>query len=191
MSESLAESAESLSESFGSAQFGDLRLTKRLVKIVERLSTRPNMSIPAATDGRAEMEAAYRFFDNSKATPEAIMAPHVSATRERIRQTEVNLLVQDTTEVDITRPEQQVLGAGPIECESRVGASYHPLVAFDATGLPLGTMWSRCGAREKIETGLTAAEKERKRKTTPIEEKESLRWLEGIRAARDVAQACP
>jgi len=56
--------AESLAEEVLGAELGDLRLTKRLQKIVERLGNRPNMSIPAATDGRAEMEAAYRFFDN-------------------------------------------------------------------------------------------------------------------------------
>jgi len=33
--------------------------------------------------------------------------------------------------------------------------------------------------------------KQQKRKQTPIEEKESIRWIEGLRAARDVAEQCP
>lgn len=189
MSDSFAESL--ICESLSGAQFGDRRLTKRLVTIAERLTAKPNMSIPAAMNGRAEMEAAYRFFDNTKVTPEAIVAPHVLATRERIRQTNVALLVQDTTEIDVTRPEQQVEGAGFMDCESRFGAFYHPLVAFDATGLPLGTVWSKCWTRETIETDLTPSEKHKKNKQTPIEEKESIRWIEGIRAAREVAAACP
>lgn len=183
--------AESMSDSFACAEFGDRRLSKRLVTIVERLSEKPNMSIPGAMHGRAEMEGAYRFFDNPKVSPNAIMAPHIAATLERIRGTEVVLLVQDTTEVDVTRPEQQVDGVGPIECESRVGAFYHPLCAFDGDGLPLGTVWSKTWVRETIETELPAAKKEKKRRVTPIEDKESIRWLEGIRAARDVANACP
>jgi hypothetical protein len=121
MSDALVESAESLSESFSSAQFGDQRLTKRLVTIVDRLSAKPNMSIPAAMNGRAEMEGAYRFFDNDKVTPEAIMAPHISATLERIRQTNVALLVQDTTEIDVTRPEQQIKGGLAPSIASRRG----------------------------------------------------------------------
>lgn len=182
---------ETLVDELIGAQFGDLRLTKRLGKIIDRLSTKPNMSIPAAANGRAEMEGAYRFFDNDKVTPDAIMEPHVGATRQRMKQTDVVLLVQDTTELDLTRPKQQVEGTGPIECESRCGVFYHPLVAFNVHGLPLGTVWSKSWAREDIELELTKAEKERLRKQTPIEDKESIRWVEGIRAARQVAEACP
>jgi hypothetical protein len=182
---------ESLADEVRGAQFGDQRLTKRLCKIAECLSARPNMSIPAATNGRAEMEGAYRFFDNPKVSPAAILEPHREATCERIRQTAVVVLVQDTTELDLTRPQQQVEGTGPIECESRCGVFYHPLIAFDTQGLALGRVWSKSWAREEIETELTAAEKRKQRKETPIEEKESLRWLEGVGAAREVAEACP
>ncbi len=104
--------AESLADEVRNAQFGDQRLGKRLGIIADRLAAKPNMSIPAAMNGRAEMEAAYRFFDNSKVTPEAILKPHVAATYQRVQQNDVVLLVQDTTELDLTRPEQQVSGRG-------------------------------------------------------------------------------
>lgn len=183
--------AESIADEVRGAQFGDERLTRRLVKIADCLDQKPNMSIPAASNGRAEMEGAYRFFDNSKVTPDAIVQPHINATHERIRQTDVALLVQDTTELDLTRPQQQVKGAGPIECKTRRGAFYHPLIAFDACGLPLGTVWSKSWTRPGIRPHLTPAEKDKLRKQTPIEEKESIRWLEGVRAARKVAEVCP
>ncbi len=183
--------AESLADEVRGAHFGDRRLTKRLGKIIDHFGAKPNLSIPAATNGRAEMEAAYRFFDNPKVTPDAIVQPHLAATYERIGQSDVVLLVQDTTEVDLTRPNQQVTGAGPIECEARWGAFYHPLVAFDPNGLPLGTVWSKSWTREDIETELTTDEKRKRRLKTPIEEKESIRWIEGIRAAREVADRCP
>jgi hypothetical protein len=183
--------ADSLTDEVCDAQFGDKRLTKRLEKIMDRLGSKPNMSIPAATEDRAEMEAAYRFFDNPKVTREAILAPHIAATGQRIREKDTVLLVQDTTELDLTRPEQQVAGAGPIECESRRGAFYHPLVAFDTNGLPLGTVWSKSWARTEVQTKLTAEEKRKRRRNAPIEKKESIRWLEGVRAARKVAQRSP
>ena len=126
--------AESLVSEVSGAEFGDLRLTNRLLKIVDRLGKRPNTSIPAATDGRAEMEAAYRFFDNRKVSPEAIFKPHRHATIERARECDELLLVQDTTEIDLTRPSLQVSGAGPLEYESRRGAFYHPLMAFTSCG---------------------------------------------------------
>jgi hypothetical protein len=149
------------------------------------------MSIPAATDRRAEMEAAYRFFDNDKVSPEKILEPHFEATQERISQTDFTLLVQDTTEFDLTRPKQQVRGAGPMDCESRHGAFFHPLQAFDIDGLPLGMVWQKHWVRDKIETALSRQVKHKQRRQTPIEEKESHRWVEGIRAAREVAQSCP
>jgi len=173
------------------AKLGDVRLNERLVKIIEAFGARPNTSIPAAANSRAEMEAAYRFFSNSKVSPGAIGEPHREATLERARQCEVLLLVQDTTEVDLTRPTQQVFGAGPLDHESRLGAYYHPLMAFNAEGLALGTVWSKSWEREKIHSGRTAAEKMRYRRATPIEDKESMRWLEGVRQAKRVAQECP
>ena len=54
------------------AALGDQRLTQRLVKVIDSLGAKPNMSVPAATHGRAEMEAADRFFDNDKVSPEGI-----------------------------------------------------------------------------------------------------------------------
>lgn len=173
------------------AEFGDQRLNRRLGTMIDSLGASPNLSIPAATDRRAEMEAAYRFFDNDKVTPQKILQPHVDATLERIAQRDVVLLVQDTTELDLTRPTQQVEGAGPMDSEVRRGAFWHPLMAFDTCGLPLGTVWQKAWARETIECSLTAAQKNQKRQKTPIEEKESLRWIEGIRAGCKVAAACP
>ena len=107
-----------LRDEVAEADFGDERLDQRLVTIVEELGAKPHLSIPAATDGRAEMEAAYRFFDNDKVSPEKILAPHLSTTIQRIRQCETVLMVQDTTELDLTRPSRQVRGAGPIDSEA-------------------------------------------------------------------------
>jgi hypothetical protein len=181
----------SLSEEVENADFGDRRLSVRLAKIAEELGANPNLSIPGATNGRAEMEAAYRFCDNEKVTPEKILQPHYDATIKRIRQSDFALLVQDTTELDLTRPQEIVLGAGPMDSDSRRGAFFHPLQSFDLDGVPLGMVWQKSWARDKIETKLTSAEKSKKRKQTPIEDKESLRWIEGLRAAREVAQQCP
>jgi hypothetical protein len=181
----------SLCEEVEGAEFGDKRLDRRLGLIVEELGANPNLSIPAATDSRAEMEAAYRFFDNAKVSPEKILQPHFDATRERISQTDFALLVQDTSEINLTRPNQQVQGAGPMDSDARRGSFLHPLQAFTLDGLPLGSVWQKAWARTQIETELSKDEKNQKRTQTPIEEKESIRWIEGLRAARKVANACP
>lgn len=181
----------SLTDEVLHANLGDQRLNKRLGKIIEQLGERPERSIPAATVSRASMEAAYRFFSNDSVTPSKILQPHFDATCERISQCDRVLLVQDTTELDLTRPSQQVLGAGPMDSNARRGAFAHLMIAFSSTGLPLGTVWHKIWAREHIETSLSDAERVSNRQNTPIEQKESIRWIEGLRHARDVAAACP
>lgn len=180
----------SLKDEVQGAALGDKRLTKRLGKVIESLGAKPNMSVPAATHGRAEMEAAYRFFDNDKVSPERILEPHIEATRERVSQTDVALLVQDTTDLDLTRPKQQVRGAGPLEYHTRLGVFFHPLLAFNEHGLPLGVAWQKSWTRGKIKI-MTKNEKNRWVRKTPIEGKETYRWVEGLRATRTFAETCP
>lgn len=173
------------------ADLGDQRLNSRLARIVETLGAQPTLSIPAAADRRAEMEAAYRFFNNDKVTPQKILEPHIAASRERISQCDRVLLVQDTTELDLTRPSQQVAGAGPMDSEVRRGAFVHSLMAFNVHGLPLGTVWQTIWTRTAIDKSQSDSERSRQRNHTPIEDKESYRWVEGVRAARQLAAEIP
>ena len=101
---------------------GDKRLNRRLGRIAQALDSQPNLSIPAATAGRAEMEAAYRFFANENVTPDGILQTHYAKTIERSAQEKKVLLIQDTTELNLTRPNQQVQGAGPMSSVSQFGA---------------------------------------------------------------------
>ena len=108
-------------EELEAAEFNDRRLTKRAMIIGSALGEHMTASIPAACGGYAELAAAYRFCDNDKVTLELVIAPHVESTLRRIRGQSVVLLVQDTTELDLSRPKQQVAGAGPMDGSSRRG----------------------------------------------------------------------
>jgi hypothetical protein len=173
------------------ADLGDKRLNERLVWVLSALGERPTASIPAACGGHAEMTAAYRLFDNPKVTWEKVLEPHRAATRQRMAQQPVVLLVQDTTEIEVTRPQQQVVGAGPLDGPTRRGAFAHVMEGFTPDGTPLGEVWTDVWARDDEEEARTKEEKRRERKALPIEEKESFRWLEGLRVARGVAQEFP
>jgi hypothetical protein len=168
----------------------DKRLDARLCEVLAQLAARPTASIPAACGGRAEMEAAYRLFDNDAVHFDSILEPHQEATRRRIAAEPVVILAQDTTEIDLTRPEQQVVGAGPLDNGPRRGALLHVLHAFAPDGTPLGTLqalpWARDEAPPRRQT-LTPAE----RLATPLEEKESYRWLVALRQAQAEAQRQP
>jgi len=180
-----------LEHEVASCELGDERLNNRLREVLVAFGKAPHLSIPAALGGRNDIEAAYRMFANPRVTPEKILSGHFANTRERIRKLAVSLLVQDTTEVELTRPQQQVLGAGPMSSDRQFGAFLHPLVAFHPAGVPLGAVWEKHWTRSAIDTSSTPDEKHKKRKQTPLEDKESIRWIEGLRVARDVAEASP
>jgi hypothetical protein len=167
----------------------DKRLDSRLRTVLAQLADRPTASIPAACGGHAEMTAAYRLFDNEKATFEDILLAHADATRLRIAAQSVAILVQDTTEDDLTRPEMVVRGAGPLDGNTRRGALLHVLHGFTSDGTPLGTVYAKAWTRDE-EVGCASLSRA-DRAAIPIEEKESYRWVTTLREARQVAQACP
>lgn len=177
-------------EEMQTADLKDKRLDARLCEVLSQLAARPTASIPAACGGRAEMEAAYRLFDNDHVTFDNILQPHQESTRRRLAAQPVVILAQDTTEIDLTRPEQQVVGAGPLDSSSRRGALLHLLHAFTPDGTPLGTVhalaWTRDDGPPRRQR-LTQAE----RLATPLEEKESHRWVTTLRQAHEEARRHP
>lgn len=177
-------------EEMSGADFGDARLSNRAVAVLDALGHRPNLSIPAACGGRSEMVAAYRFFDNENVTFDKILDPHIRRTQQRLAERPVALLVQDTTEIDLTRRELEVEGAGTLDGGSRSGFFLHLIQAYTPEGVPLGTVWSSIRNRTEGVCGATTMTRA-ERQELPIELKESVRWLEGMRRARAVAQMCP
>ena len=172
------------------AQFGDERLSDRVVEIAERLEQSPHLSLPAAMRTEKELQACYRFFDNVKVTPQKILQPHIQASYQRIAGEDFVAFVQDTSEIDLTRPKKQVKGAGAMESESRRGAFFHPVIAFNEEAVSLGIVGQKTYVRPSI-SKLTASQKVEKRRTTPIEQKESIRWIEGLQMTEQAALACP
>jgi hypothetical protein len=173
-----------------STDLKDKRLNNRLREVLSQLSGQPTASIPAACGGFAEMTAAYRLFDNEKVTFQNILQAHCEATRKRMSQQAVVLLVQDTSEVDVTRPHEQVQGAGPLDGRARWGALLHLMHAFTPDGTPLGTVHAEGRVRDEQALSLSSWTRA-ERAATPIEEKESYRWVVGLSEARGEARQSP
>ena len=185
-------------QELGSATFGDKRLNARYQIVMDKLSQKPSASIPTACPGWKEANAAYRFFGNRRVQAEKILQPHREATLKRIAEHPVVLLIQDTTEIEVTRPKERMKGAGPLNEESRWGFYDHPLFAITPERLPLGVVHAEIWARdleefhknqeEKTQDPRAKAKKNRER---TIDEKESRRWLEGYRHGCQVAAQVP
>lgn len=179
-----------VTDEMATAALPDERLNARLVKILDQLGSRPTGSIPSACGGYAETAAAYRFFDNDRVAFADVFQPHVDATLRRIETQPVAIMAQDTTELDLTRPQQQVAGTGPMDGSSRRGLFLHSLHAFTPDGTYLGTTYADHWARPEG-PGLCSQLNSRQRASIPIEEKESYRWIETLQHVRQIASERP
>ena len=164
---------------------GDARLDRRYRVLLSRLDAQAGRSSPAACRSRAEIQAAYRFFDPPRVTPERLRAPHRAATQRRMAAEKVVVVAQDTTEIDLTRPARVV--GGPLATASRTGFFSHVLWAVTPTGVPLGVLADPTWARDPETVGHSTE----RPKQQPLAEKESVRWIEGDRPCCETARAVP
>jgi hypothetical protein len=165
------------------ARLGDQRLNQRAASLLQTLGAKPTLSIPAAARGWAETQAAYRFFDHAKVNAETVLEPHVAATVERARAHPVVLAIQDTTELDFTGKDD-IEGLGPLTYEAQRGLHLHPTFLVTPERVPLGVFDAWIWARDPQTFGQSS-------QGLPIEDKESVRWLEGYQRLVEVAPQLP
>jgi hypothetical protein len=163
----------------GEADFGDKRLTKRLVKIVRDLAVKPEGSVPQASENWAGTKGTYRFWDNEKVTPEKIRAAHQEKTAERAKELGTILAVQDTTSFNYTA-HKATTGLGPIDGHVSQGTHVHSVLAVSSDGVPCGLLHQQTWVRDA-----EYKSKSQERKKLPIEEKESYRWLQSLEATKN------
>jgi hypothetical protein len=166
-----------LDEPLGEVELGDARLSRRLLMLVEAFAEHPEASIPGATGSWSAAQAAYRFFDNEQVSPEKLIQALAGATARRCLGLPLVLAVQDTSSLDYTG-HSDTLGLGPLEHPKHRGLFAHSTLAVDPRGgVPLGLLGQETWARS-AETRVAKGES---RKTLPIEAKESIHWLVGVK----------
>ena len=177
--------------------FKDERLSKRFRSLLEQLSASPGESIPLACQDWTNTKAAYRFLDNDRVNEAEILAGHFQATRDRMAATDGRILVlHDTTEFSYKREDIEAVGKTRIGI---AGADYkgrpryytgcgilmHSSLAVTTEGLPLGLTAIKFWSREKFH-GANALKKHINPTRVPIEEKESIRWLDNLRQSTNL-----
>lgn len=183
----LAPCGDWAAQEWGCAPLGDARLVQRLLSLGRDRYAMPQGSIPQTCGNRAKTKAAYRFFDNERATLQNLLAPHIESTTRRIAGEKVVLAVQDTTSLNYsTHPATENLGPIGSSPTGIVGLMLHGTLAVTAEGTPLGVLDAQCWARDPEEHG-----KKAKRQTLPIEAKESNKWLKSFKTVTTAAAACP
>jgi hypothetical protein len=108
---------------------------------------------------------------------DVVLTAHTEATIDRIRQHPIVLVPQDTTSLNYnTNPMTEGLGPIGTNRTEAIGLLLHDTMAFSEQGTPLGILDAQCWARDPEDRG-----KRERRKSLPIEQKESQKWLRSFR----------
>jgi hypothetical protein len=162
------------------AHFGDVRLNKRLARLVEDLAAQPTASVPQACQTKAATKAAYRFWDSSRVTPKAIRKAHFKKTVERMKGHQIILAIQDTTTFDFTH-HPQTKNLGPVDHPAHRGLKVHSTLAATTESVPLGLIHQEVWARDPETVG-----KRHRRRQREIQDKESQRWLNALKESEEI-----
>ena len=177
-------------------EFPDQRLKTRFGKLLGQLSEKIGTALPAACQDWAATKAAYRFFDNSRVDESFILVGHFAATKSRMAAAKGTILIlHDTTEFSFQRDRPEAIGQTRILPSARIGAKpitkcgllMHSSLAITTAGKPLGLTAVKFWTRKKFKgtNALKGRNKEGGKHSVnttriPIEEKESVRWLENL-----------
>lgn len=174
------------------ANFGDKRLADRLRRLLHQLEGALGEPLPLACQDWAGTKAAYRFFSNERFGEDAILAGHFQSTAGRFAATDGSVLVvQDTTELVYNWARPDTVGAigigqtgrdrdGKPRSYTQCGLLMHTGLVVTPEGLPLGLAAAKFWTRSKFK-GTNALKRHVNPTRVPIERKESVRWLEGMR----------
>jgi hypothetical protein len=178
---------------FRDSRFADQRIRKRMCMFVQQLAEHFGQTIPLACQDWANTKAAYRLLDNSRVEEGEILAGHFQATATRAAaEKDLLLVLHDTTEFSYKREDQAAIGLlkgrrlpfRPTQYTT-CGILLHSSLAVTLAGVPLGLCAAKFWTRERFK-GTNALKRKINPTRIPIESKESIRWLENLRAATQV-----
>jgi Transposase DNA-binding/Transposase DDE domain len=116
-------------QQFGACQLGDVRRTRRAVRLATQMAADPDGSTPVQTEKWADLKAAYRLLDSDQVTFERLAQPHWRETCER--SSGVWLVLGDTTEINFGRY-RQAEGLGPVGKNDGRGFLLHSGLMVDS-----------------------------------------------------------
>lgn len=141
MKSDLALRGTSLAAEF-SCELGDPRRTRRLQRVAEAMSEKPELSVPDLLTDPAELEAGYRLFRNEHVDFDGVIEGHVASTAKRCAGPERVLVVHDTTEFAFDQHGEHLRTNLSLLRKKRQGFYGHVSIAVSADGLraPLGLL---------------------------------------------------
>ena len=160
--------------------FGDERLGKNGMLLFKRMIERSTVCLRQLSDDNATQRRFHRFLEHPNVTRQEIIRHGCQRTAKAAAGRHV-LAIQDTSEFDFSAHQQRTAGLGPASGGKGYGLFLHPVLAVDARNRD-------CLGIAHVETWVREFPDQPKRERRPIEEKESMCWLNGAQAAAQCLQ---
>ncbi|WP_167228270.1 IS4 family transposase [Massilia rubra] len=161
-------------------EFGDKRLCRTGSLLYSRMIERGTVCLRQLSDDRATQRRFHRLLEHHSVTSGEIIRYGSERTAQAAAGRHV-LAIQDTSELDYSAHARRTSGLGGISNNKGCGLFIHPVLAVDAeNNACLGIAHEVAWVREARSTA--------KRTRRPIEEKESMCWLEGAQGAQRCLQ---
>ncbi|EIC5980388.1 transposase [Salmonella enterica] len=160
---------EWLDQELDESSFNDRRLGRRFRELMENFWKNIGSTIPFACQDWAGTKAAYRFLSNPHVDESAILQGHFESTRQRVA-----TLKNETISAWGKRKDKSK--GKIVNC----GILMHSSLAITSRGVPLGLSAIKFWTRRKFK-GTNALKRKINPTRVPIEEKESIRWLDNLR----------
>ena len=158
--------------------FGDIRVEDRCEWLLEQITATGSLHPRRIGGTRAREMAVHRFLSSPYVSVEAILSTLGARTAAQCVGRDI-LVVQDTTEINFAGREGKRRGFGPAGNGEALGFFIHPVIAVDVEeeaviGPVHAAIWTRSWEQKEA------------RKSRPLEEKESMRWVDGCQASFDI-----
>ena len=178
----------------GRSIFKDKRINGRFLKICEKVAENIGSTIPDSCQNWGLTKGTYRFLGNERIEEAEILQGHFLSVKERFDACDGPVLIlHDTTEFSYKKNDTSKLekirtirlarqySKGMYDSiEHKIsGILMHASVAATPEGLPLGLTSVKYWTRKKFK-GARALYKKVNATRIPIEEKESIRWLQNL-----------
>ena len=169
---------------FSGVALGDARRSERLVAVAAALAENPHGTLPPALAEWAELKAAYRLLACETVTHQTVTTTHRKNTVAACQEPGQYLMIEDTTQIDLTHRAEEVEGLGPIGDGRGRGMLVHSTLAarvvrWTEAGEPMvtvvGLLAQQCWVRDEEPKGSGERLCDRLRRS-----RESERWAKAF-----------
>jgi hypothetical protein len=171
---------------------GDPRRSRRLKRVVTRMSKRPTASLPDVMDSEAELKGTYRFVNSEHVSMAALHEAHATQTADRALREFIVLALHDTTPCHCRHGNPADVG---YLSTGKPGFYAHYTLVVGATSRrPLGVSHLETVVRKKPPRRRSARAEKRKKEsgaqTRKKKNREFERWSRGISATDERLAGC-